>query len=127
MNHFRDGRDDAVRLTPRQAAARTGHTAARSQDAILLDVRENHEWQTGHAPGAVHQPLTLLAAGAGLPPEAQAQTVVVICRSGQRSRRAAELLRALSVEAIDVKGGMRDWAAAGLPVVDAQGRNGIVA
>ncbi|MYS12901.1 rhodanese-like domain-containing protein [Streptomyces sp. SID4982] len=127
MNRFRDGRDDTVRLNPRQAAARTGHTAARSHDAVLLDVRENHEWQAGHAPGAVHHPLTLLTAGAGLPPEAQARTVVVICRSGQRSRRAVELLRALGVEAVDVRGGMRDWAAAGLPVVDSQGRNGTVA
>jgi rhodanese-related sulfurtransferase len=108
----------------------SGDTAGKdrsSRDAVLLDVREPHEWQAGHAPGAVHLSLAALAAGAGLPAEAQARPVVVICRSGNRSRQAAELLRARAVEAVDVIGGMRDWASAGLPVTDAHGGNGIVA
>ncbi|MGV4981044.1 rhodanese-like domain-containing protein [Streptomyces sp. NRAIS4] len=94
---------------------------------MLLDVREPDEWRAGHAPGAVHLPLTALAAGAGLPAEAQARPVVVICRSGRRSRQAAELLRGMGVEAVDVMGGMQEWAGAGLPVVDARGRTGTVA
>ncbi|WP_371127877.1 rhodanese-like domain-containing protein [Streptomyces sp. 1222.5] len=90
-------------------------------------MREPHEWQAGHAPGAVHLPLSALAAGDGLPTAARSRPVVVICRSGNRSRRAAELLRDRGVEAVDVIGGMRDWAEAGLPVVDARGGNGTVA
>jgi rhodanese-related sulfurtransferase len=93
----------------------------------LLDVREADEWQAGHAPGAVHLPLTALAAGAGLPAEAPKRPVIVICRSGRRSLKAVELLRARGVEAVDVIGGMQEWAAAGLPVVDARGGNGTVA
>ncbi|MEV5874338.1 rhodanese-like domain-containing protein [Streptomyces sp. NPDC052101] len=115
------------RVTVQEAAVRTGHAATGGGDALLLDIREPYEWQAGHAPGAVHLPLTALAAGAGLPAGAQARPVVVICRSGNRSQQAAELLHARGAEAVDVIGGMRDWAAAGLPVVDAHGRDGTVA
>lgn len=51
----------------------------------------------------------------------------MICRSGNRSRQAAELLAARGAEAVDVLGGMRDWAGAGLPVVDLHGGDGTVA
>ncbi|MGW1911548.1 rhodanese-like domain-containing protein [Streptomyces sp. NPDC002076] len=129
MSLFGRGRGGPARVTAQEAAARTdsARAAASSGACVLLDVREADEWQAGHAPGAVHLPLTALAAGARLPAEAQARPVVVICRSGRRSRRAAELLRARGVEAVDVIGGMQQWAGAGLPVVDARGGNGTVA
>ncbi|MDH6553894.1 rhodanese-related sulfurtransferase [Streptomyces sp. SAI-041] len=65
--------------------------------------------------------------GAGLPAHAQARPLLVICRSGNRSRQAAELLVARGAQAVDVVGGMRDWARAGLPVVDARGQDGTIA
>ncbi|WP_081237829.1 rhodanese-like domain-containing protein [Streptomyces viridosporus] len=127
MNIFRRGRSVPGRVTVREAAARTGHGSAEAgADAVLLDVREAHEWRAGHAPRAVHLPLPALAAGAGLPADAQARPLVVICRSGNRSRQAAELLAARGAEAADVIGGMGEWAGAGLPVVDSHGRNGTV-
>ncbi|MFI6654880.1 rhodanese-like domain-containing protein [Streptomyces sp. NPDC050523] len=129
MSIFRRGRSGPGRVNAREAAERTGHgtAAGGGGDAVLLDVRESHEWQAGHAPRAVHLPLSALAAGAGLPAHAQARPLVVICRSGNRSRQAAELLVARGAQAVDVIGGMRDWAGEGLPVVDARGRNGTVA
>ncbi|SOE06869.1 rhodanese-like domain-containing protein [Streptomyces sp. Ag109_G2-15] len=129
MSFFRRDRRVPGRVTAQEAAARTGQgkAAEGGADAVLLDVREPHEWQAGHAPRAVHLPLSALAAGAGLPAGAQAGPIVVICRSGNRSRRAADLLAARGTEAVDVIGGMRDWAAAGLPVVDSRGGNGTVA
>ncbi|GGI94687.1 sulfurtransferase [Streptomyces brasiliensis] len=115
-------------MTTQVAAARTGHVDGGSGgDAVLLDVREPNEWQAGHAPHAVHLSLSALAAGAGLPEEAWARPLVVICRSGHRSRHAAELLVARGADAVDVIGGMRNWSAAGLPVVDSRGGNGTVA
>lgn len=129
MSIFRRGRGGPGRVTVQEAAARTGHGNAADSggDAVLLDVREPYEWQAGHAPRAVHLSLSALAAGAGLPAEAQARPLVVICRSGNRSLQAAELLAAWGAEAVDVIGGMRDWAEAGLPVVDPHGGNGTVA
>lgn len=135
MSIFRLGAGGPGRVTVQQAAVRTGHTGGDGDavllgsdgDAVLLDVREPYEWQVGHAPRAVHLSLSALAAGVGLPAQAQARPLVVICRSGNRSRQAAELLVARGARAVDVVGGMLDWAAAGLPVVDARGRKGTVA
>ncbi|MGW6541618.1 rhodanese-like domain-containing protein [Streptomyces massasporeus] len=95
--------------------------------AVLLDVREKPEWTTGHAPGAVHLPLTELVAGATLPVQAQGRPLVVICRSGHRSQQAARLLAERGAQAVDVEGGMNAWAAAGHPVVDERGNSGRIA
>ncbi|MFI8231282.1 rhodanese-like domain-containing protein [Streptomyces sp. NPDC085900] len=126
MSIFRRDWGGPGRVSVEVAAERTGHGDG-GADAVLLDVREPYEWQAGHAPGAVHLSLSALAAGAGLPARAQARPLIVICRSGNRSRQAAELLVARGAQAVDVIGGMRDWAAAGLPVVDARGGNGTIA
>ncbi|KUM96389.1 sulfurtransferase [Streptomyces yokosukanensis] len=121
-----------ARITVEQAAERLGygpggaaggHVAA----PVLLDVRERDEWSAGHAPDAVHHPLTALLEGVPLPPGVQGRRLVVICRSGNRSRQAAALLTDHASEAVDVIGGMHEWARAGLPVVDAQGLRGTVA
>ncbi|MFF9060325.1 rhodanese-like domain-containing protein [Streptomyces sp. NPDC101213] len=129
MSIFRRDQGGPGRVTAREAAVRTGHDTAAdgAGDAVLLDVREPYEWQSGHAPRALHLPLSALAIGAALPAHAQARPLVVICRSGNRSRQAAELLAARGAVAVDVIGGMRSWAEEGLPVVDASGKNGTVA
>ncbi|MFJ3859256.1 rhodanese-like domain-containing protein [Streptomyces sp. NPDC090085] len=129
------------RVTPAQAhqrtagAARTDAGAGNAADAhapsdgargdaVLLDVREQAEWDAGHAPGAVHAPLSRLLGGAALPVAAQDRPLVVICRSGHRSRQAVGLLTGRGAEAVDVEGGMIAWAAAGLPVLVDGGSSG---
>ncbi|SRR5260370_3952387 len=83
--------------------------------AWLLDVREHDEWVAGHAPDATHIPLgELRLRTAEIPAD---QTVYVICRSGQRSARATEALNDAGWQAINVGGGMQDWAVAGRPMV----------
>jgi rhodanese-related sulfurtransferase len=93
--------------------------------AWLLDVRENDEWAAGHAPEARHIPLGELSARAGEVP--RDQVVYVICRSGARSGRAAQALAAAGWEAINVAGGMQDWAAAGRPMTTDSGAEPFVA
>ncbi|RST17655.1 rhodanese-like domain-containing protein [Streptomyces sp. WAC05374] len=109
------------RLSAVQAHQRTAHGQAN-----LLDVRETHEWLAGHAPGALHVPLSRLRAGASLPQAAQGRPLIVICRSGNRSRQAVDVLADSGLEATDVTGGMIAWTADGLPVVDGHGGNGVV-
>ncbi len=82
--------------------------------AILLDVREPHEWHAGHAEPARHIPLSALPARlADLP---GGRPVVTVCRSGMRSARAAALLARHGHEVYNLAGGMTAWARAGLPV-----------
>lgn len=93
--------------------------------AWLLDVREDDEWAAGYAPGARHIPLGELGARTAEIP--QDQTVYVICRSGARSARASQALAAAGWKAVNVAGGMQDWAAAGRAMATDSGAEPFVA
>ena len=84
-------------------------------ERVLLDVREDDEWTAGHAPDAVHLPMSELAARLDEVPEAT--PLYVICRSGGRSGRVTEYLNANGWEAVNVLGGMSGWAQTGRPLV----------
>jgi rhodanese-related sulfurtransferase len=86
-----------------------------AQGAVLLDVRENNEWEAGHAPDAVHIPMGEIPQRLADIPEAD--RVYVVCRSGGRSARVTAYLNANGWDAINVEGGMNEWAATGRPVV----------
>ncbi|MCP2323013.1 rhodanese-related sulfurtransferase [Hamadaea flava] len=85
-----------------------------SGGAILLDVREKHEWRAGHAPKARHIPLGQLSARSSELPAGR--TVVTVCQSGMRSAQAARYLAAEGREVANLSGGMHAWSRAGLPV-----------
>ena len=89
-------------------------------DAYLLDVREDDEWQAGHAPGAVHVPMMLIPHRIDDIPEDR--DVVVICRVGGRSAQVVAFLQQNGRErSINLDGGMQSWAAAGRPMVSEDG------
>ena len=94
------------------------------QGATLLDVREKSEWNAGHAPQALHVPLANLASA----PKRlkKGRKVVVVCRSGNRSRSATNALIQAGYEAVNLSGGMRAWQAAGGSVRDRNNRPGTV-
>ncbi|MER5252413.1 MULTISPECIES: rhodanese-like domain-containing protein [unclassified Streptomyces] len=109
------------RITPAQA-----RRAVEDGSALLADVREENEFGAGHAPGATLWPLSRLARGAAPPGPDDGRGLVLICRSGNRSQQAVRLLAERGVTAVDVIGGMVDWADQGLPVQDAHGAAGTV-
>ncbi|MGK9462144.1 rhodanese-like domain-containing protein [Streptomyces sp. G6] len=109
------------RIPPAQA-----HRRIREGRAVLLDVREVDEYQAGHAPGTLHMPLSHLTEGVDVPGGQGGRSLVLICRSGNRSQHAARLLADRGVASVDVTGGMRAWAEQGLPVRDAHGSAGTV-
>jgi rhodanese-related sulfurtransferase len=92
--------------------------------ALLLDVREADEWQAGHAPHAVWMPLGEVQGRAGELP--RDRPIAVICRSGGRSLAATEALVAWGYDAVNVDGGMRQWAVEDLPVVADDGLPGAI-
>ncbi len=92
--------------------------------AVLLDVREDDEWAAGHASAAVHVALGHLADAAG---RFDGQQVLAVCRTGNRSARAAKTLAEAGIDVRNVAGGMASWAAAGLPVLRDDGSPGAVA
>ncbi|RJQ74978.1 rhodanese-like domain-containing protein [Pseudonocardiaceae bacterium YIM PH 21723] len=85
------------------------------ESPVLLDVREDDEWQAGHAPQAVHIPMGELAGRLDELPEDS--HVYVVCRVGGRSARVTAYLNANGWDATNVAGGMMAWDAAGKPMV----------
>ncbi len=85
--------------------------------ARIIDVRETYEFkgELGHIPGAELVPLgTLEEAARGW---SKIANLIVVCRSGSRSRQAAEkLLGAGFKTVLNLTGGMKAWNEAGLPV-----------
>src|ERR1700760_2178853 len=80
----------------------------------LVDVREQHEWDAGHAPTAVHLPLGEIPARQD---ELPGGPLLLICKAGVRAAKAATFLAEQGREVTNVAGGMDAWAQAGLPVV----------
>ena len=94
------------------------------ESVILLDVREDDEWQRGHAPGAQHIPMGQIPARIG---EIDSNTpLYVVCQGGGRSQRVAQYLAQNGFSPVNVSGGMMAWAGAGRPVVTDDGGAGVI-
>ena len=79
------------------------------EKCIILDVREQDEFDAGHIPGAVLLPYTEIdALAAEMLPDKDAQ-ILVYCRSGRRSKIAAESLAKLGYTDVKEFGGIIDW------------------
>ncbi|HWG24010.1 rhodanese-like domain-containing protein [Actinospica sp.] len=94
-------------------------------DGYLLDVREVDEWDCGHAPHAVHLPMSELMARIDEVPADR--EIYVICKVGGRSAQVVGYLNAQGRETVNVAGGMLAWAAAGRPLVGQGGGDAFVA
>lgn len=93
--------DDRVEITAQEAIA------AVAGGAYLLDVREQHEWDSGHAPAAHLLPMSELNARVSEVPDDR--EVLVVCHIGGRSARVASALRQNGYNAVTVLGGMVAW------------------
>ena len=93
----------------------TADGLATESGAVLVDVREPHEWRAGHARGAQHIPLAQLPGSLDrLPREAP---VYLICATGNRSKTAAAFLQKNGFSRpVNVRGGTAAWHRAGLPI-----------
>lgn len=97
----------------RNSVSVTEAGAALEGGAPLIDVRTDAEWTERRAAGAQHIPMSELAAKTKL---LTGKRVLLICRSGNRSRRAAAMLRRCGVDATNVRGGILSWERHGLAV-----------
>jgi rhodanese-related sulfurtransferase len=97
-------------ITPSELRARQ----ERGQSSVMLDVREQNEWNLFRMPNAIHLPLAKVSDAAA---EALArfsdEEIVVYCGRGARSAQAAELLRAQGYKATSLAGGIAAWIDSG--------------
>ena len=84
-------------------------------NVLVLDVREIEEYEAGHIPGVTHLPMGEVASRLNEIP--QDQTVIVTCRTGNRSGQVAGFLREQGYTNVhNMAGGIVEWQNAGLPV-----------
>lgn len=91
---------------------------ARGESLVLIDIREQNEWNLGHAESAIYIGRGVLESQieAQVPREAN---VVLYCASGNRSALAARVLGEMGYgQVASMAGGFRDWVAAGGAVAD---------
>ena len=106
---------DAPLELPADIDAKTLADIKDRSDVVVLDVREQWEYDEGHIPGVVHIPMNDIPGRISEIPTDQ--TVVVSCRSGNRSGQVASFLRNEGFTNIhNLNGGIVAWQSAGLPV-----------
>jgi rhodanese-related sulfurtransferase len=76
-----------------------------TENAVLLDVRERDEFCSGHIPGAINQPLSVMEK-ITVPKD---KALFVYCLRGTRSKRAAGILKKMGYRAKSI-GGIADYA-----------------
>ncbi|GBE25078.1 MAG TPA: rhodanese-like domain-containing protein [Actinobacteria bacterium] len=98
-------------VTPAQA-----NTLITDSGALLIDVREQDEWNKVRIPGAVHKPMSRFADWHDSLP--RDRTVVVHCQSGARSAKVVKALRKHSKhpDVTNLSGGIIDWAQDNYPI-----------
>lgn len=82
--------------------------------AVLVDVRRDDEWNSGHAAGAMHLSVDRIAGGAVPTPDKNTK-IYLYCASGGRSGMATQTLKSKGYNAENI-GGFSGWKAAGGPV-----------
>lgn len=87
------------------------------KDALVLDVREQKEYDEGHLLNAKLIPLGKLGERMGELEKYRERSILVICRSGQRSSHAtAQLTKKGFAQVYNLSGGIIAWQKANLPV-----------
>ena len=90
----------------------------RESDAppLLVDVRESHEWEAGHLPGAVHVPRGHLESKIEGEAPDRSRPIVMYCASGIRSVFASRTLAEMGyTDVVSMAGGFQGWKSQGLP------------
>jgi glyoxylase-like metal-dependent hydrolase (beta-lactamase superfamily II)/rhodanese-related sulfurtransferase len=108
---------DTAAALPFIAAADLAPLARRSNDLVLLDVREERAFAAGHIPASIHLPRGQLELRVDEVLPDPTVRIVTVCEAGKISILAAQTLRDLGFGRVSVlEGGIAAWRAASLPV-----------
>lgn len=97
-------------LSPREASSMSA-----AQKAVIVDVREDSEWNEQHIPGAIHIPLGQLNERLAELKQYKDTPVITQCKSGGRSAKALDVLKTAGFSKVyNMDGGIIAWDKAGL-------------
>ena len=106
-----DAKKKITEISPTDAASKT-----KSSDAVIVDVRENDEWDDEHIPDAVHMSRGMLELEIEDKFPDRNTTIICHCGGGGRSALAAESLQKMGCKNVrSMVGGFKAWKAAELP------------
>ena len=104
--------------TVNEALAKQHDAGRQNQEIVLVDVREKHEWNEGHIPGALHVPRGYLELQVEEAVPDKEKTVVLYCAGGVRSLMAGTTLQQMGYKnVISMSGGFGAWKGNGFPFV----------
>ena len=79
-------------------------------EVVILDVREQHEYDSGHIPGAILLPVGSIDEDSASEVISETDSVVLVyCRSGNRSKKASQALADLGYTEVHEFGGINSW------------------
>jgi rhodanese-related sulfurtransferase len=94
-----------------------------NQGALLLDVRTQAEFDSGHIRDARHLPQEQVAGAAETLKKYKDKVIVACCESGMRSGATARVLRTQGfTKVVNLRGGLQAWRADSLPLVKGDGK-----
>ena len=106
-----------VNISPKDADQLIKENAG-NENFVILDVRTPQEYQSGHLENATNIDYSSQNFKDEVGNLDKTETYLVYCRSGNRSREAAKIMKELGFEKIyNLEGGISQWQAEGLPVV----------
>ena len=108
-----DAKKKITEISPTDAA-----TKSKSGDTVIVDVREQDEFDESHIPEAVHMSRGMLELEVEEKFPDRNMTIICHCGGGGRSALAAESLQKMGYKNVrSMTGGFRAWKAAGLPTI----------
>lgn len=104
-----------VQAEPNVMSPKEVSTLTAEKKAVIIDVREDDEWQAEHIAGAIHIPLQQINQRLPELSTYKDSTVITQCRSGKRSLKALELLKTAGFNNVySLDGGIQAWTEQGL-------------
>jgi rhodanese-related sulfurtransferase len=97
-------------ISPKEASAMYA-----DKKAVIVDVREDSEWNEQHIPGTIHIPLAQLSERLSELKQYKDSTVITQCKTGGRSAKALDELKSAGFSKVyNMDGGIMAWNKAGL-------------
>jgi rhodanese-related sulfurtransferase len=109
--------DDARSRVREVTVAEARERLAANPRALLIDVREDQEWEAGHASGAEHLGKGIIERDVEARVPDRERELILYCGGGYRSALAADVLQRMGYRHVySMAGGWKAWRAAGAPV-----------
>lgn len=109
--------NDAKRRIKEVTVAETRERLAGNRSGLLIDVREDHEWEAAHAAGAIHLGKGIIERDIEATAPDKSTELVLYCGGGYRSALAADVLQDMGYTNVwSMAGGWKAWQGSGAPV-----------